>query len=74
MPLYSNPKIFKRSANTAFNALHNPGSKPPHSGIYRCEGCGVEVVAEQGRTFPPTHSHNAPAHVRWRLVAYPSTK
>lgn len=55
----------------AYDAIHNPGSATPYSGIYRCESCGIEVVSEQGNPMPPTHAAAAQGHaIRWRLVAY----
>jgi hypothetical protein len=54
MATYKDKSILIYVDSAAFDKLHNPGAVPPHSGIYRCQGCGVEIVAEQSRTFPPT--------------------
>ena len=48
------------------------GAVAPYSGIYRCEGCGLnEVFAkDQLLTVPSDHQHAAhQGAVRWRLVS-----
>jgi hypothetical protein len=55
-----------------YDQLHSPGTTPPHSGIYRCQGCGREIVAEQSRQFPPQNHHqhtSAQGVIAWRLIA-----
>jgi hypothetical protein len=57
----------------AFDAIHHPGGAPPFSGIYRCMGCGREIVAEQARQLPPQNHHQHTLQqgtIRWRLVVY----
>jgi hypothetical protein len=47
--------------------------KPPHSGIYKCTGCGHEIVAEQDRQFPPQNHHQHPVSqgkIRWKLIVF----
>lgn len=68
-------KLFQ-STSTEFDSFHKPGETPPHSGIYRCQGCGVEIVAEEARSFPPTractqhHPSGIAGDVRWKLLVY----
>jgi hypothetical protein len=72
MVWYKNKDYFQYSASEAYDKLYKPGDIPDHSGIYRCESCGAEVVAEHSRALPPTHAKAAQGHkVTWRLVAYP---
>lgn len=74
MVLYKDSKYFQTSDNQAFDRIFTPGTATPHSGIYRCEGCGHNItdVAEPGRKLPPQNSHqhtNQLVPIRWRLVA-----
>jgi len=74
MALYKHGQYLTQTQDAAFDPTYNPGAHVPHSGIYRCPGCGREVVAEQARTFPPQnhHQHNqqTQGHVRWQLLVY----
>jgi hypothetical protein len=57
----------------AFNQEYKPGSTPDHSGIFRCKGCGREVVGEQARTLPPQNHHQhtqSQGAVIWRMDVY----
>ena len=73
MALYNNINYLTQSNDNAFSVDYNPGTQPPHSGIYRCMGCGHEVVAEQSRQLPPQNHHQhsaAQGHIRWRMIVY----
>lgn len=73
MALYNNIKFLAQSDDKAFNATYSPGAQPPHSGIYRCPGCGREVVAEQSRQLPPQNHHQhsaAQGGVSWKMIVY----
>jgi hypothetical protein len=62
-----------QSDDGAFDKEHKPGEVPPHSGIYRCTGCGREIVAEEGRRFPTQNHHQHSTdqdHVRWKMIVY----
>lgn len=61
----------------AYDRVYEPGEIPPHSGIYRCEGCGREIVAEENRQFPPQNHHQhstSQGKIRWRLIVYADHK
>ena len=55
----------------------NPSSVLPYSGIYRCEGCGHEIVGKKERKFP---SQNQAQHslangpIEWHLVVAAAEK
>jgi len=77
MALYKKAEYLAQSTSDAFDALHSPGTQTPHSGIYRCEGCGHEIVSEGGKTFPPQNHHQhtvAQGTIRWRMTVYPVSK
>jgi len=59
------------SLSPAFDKEYNPGEMPDHPGIYRCSGCGSEIVAESSRPLPSdNHPKHAPTQgrIRWRLA------
>ena len=59
------------SMSPAFDEEYEPGATPAHSGIYRCRGCGCEIVAEAAKPLPfEEHPRHAPAQgiIRWRLA------
>jgi len=73
MALYKNGSYLKQSSDSAFDTDRSPGSATPHSGIYRCMGCGREVVSEDENPLPPQNHHqHAPGQgaIRWRLIVY----
>jgi hypothetical protein len=77
MALFKDSRYFKQSHDRAFDVDYNPGGATPHSGIYRCMGCGREIVSEEGRPFPPQNHHQhsvAQGRIRWRLIAYADHK
>jgi len=71
MSIYKDPRYLQVSSHAAFDVDHQPGQKPPYSGIYRCMGCGREIVAEQSGLFPPQNHHEhslVQRGIRWRLI------
>jgi hypothetical protein len=72
MALYKNGQYLTKSEDAAFDKEYDPGSIPPHSGIYRCTGCRREVVAEESRSLPPQNHHQHPGYtpVKWKLAVY----
>jgi len=73
MARYKYPQYVSESSDPMFDSISSPGVPTPHSGIYRCEGCGSEVAANQGNPLPPQNNHqHAPDQgtIRWRLVVY----
>ena len=77
MALYKNGNYLTQSNDAAFDVDHKPGETPPHSGIYRCIGCGREIVAEQERSFPPQNHHThtqSQGAILWRMIVYADHK
>lgn len=71
MSYYKYEQILNKIDSAAFDQLHSPGSKVPHSGIYRCAGCAREDANNQGDPFPPQNHHQhsaAQGTIRWQLV------
>ena len=70
---YKYPQFFTQSNSTMFDELSTPGSETPHSGIYRCEGCGHEITSVCGHTLPPQNHHQHLSNqgsIRWRFIAW----
>ncbi len=78
MALYRYEKFLQSSKpNDAWETLYTPGTKAPHSGIYRCEGCGDEIAANAGNPLPPQNHHQHTKEqgtIRWRLIVFPVQK
>lgn len=71
MATYKSSTYVKSSTSDVFDKLHSPGADTPHSGIYRCEGCGNEVASNKGNPLPPENNHqhtNRSVAIRWRLI------
>jgi hypothetical protein len=69
--------LFKRSndvevsVSPEFDKEYKPGETPLRTGIYRCRGCGCEVVADASKPLPlDEHPRHSPAQgaIRWRLA------
>lgn len=79
MPYYKYNTAFKQDNSAAFDSILTPGTRTPHSGVYRCTVCGFEVVSTEGHPLPPEHScsEHSPKWrcrhgvVRWQLVSAP---
>jgi hypothetical protein len=54
-----------------FDKTYTPGSTAAWSGIYRCDGCGREVVHTLDKSLPPQNHHQHTSDqgsIRWRLI------
>ena len=76
MALYKYQQYLAKSDDVAFDAIHNPGAITPHSGLYRCEGCGHEIASNAKNPLPPQNHHQhsaAQGAIRWRLILFAQT-
>ncbi len=74
MALYKNGNYLQQSNDAAFDKIYTPGSTPDHSGIFRCTGCGREVVSEHTRSLPTQNHHQhtrEQGEIRWKLIVWP---
>jgi len=54
-----------------FGITHQPGAITAHNGIYKCDGCGTEIVSTAGDPLPPQshHQHSLTQNaMAWRLI------
>jgi hypothetical protein len=73
MALFKYNQFLKQSQDAAFDTISGPAAVTPHSGIYRCEGCGREIAANKGNPLPPQNHHQhttAQGAIRWRLIVF----
>jgi hypothetical protein len=73
MAIYKSDSYLQKSEDAAFDADHKPGGNTPNSGIYRCMGCGREVVSEGAKPLPPQNHHQHTTQqgsIRWRMIVY----
>lgn len=71
MAIFKYQSFLINSDHSAFDQFYAPGTATPYSGIYRCEGCGVNEVSTFSHPLPPQNHHqHSPEQgpVRWRLV------
>ncbi len=69
--LYKYTQFVKQWDNGEFDKLYEPGSSGGWSGIYRCHGCGREVVHTMGKPLPPQNHHQhtlSQGKIQWRIV------
>jgi hypothetical protein len=73
MALYKYADYLAENDDAAFDQINHPATSAPHSGIYRCEGCGWEVASNGGQPLPPQNHHQHTQQqgwIRWRLVTF----
>lgn len=73
MALYKNGQLLQQSDSEAFDQTHSPGYATPHSGIYRCAGCGAEIASNEKNPLPPQNHHQHQSNqgtIRWQLLVY----
>jgi hypothetical protein len=74
MAMYKHQVYLQHSNDSSFDKIYPVGAQPDHSGIFRCEGCGREVVGEHGRTLPPQNHHQHTQQqgvIRWKMIVWP---
>ena len=73
MALYKNAQYVTSTTDVNFDKEHAPGTTVPYSAIYKCMGCGREIVSEENRIFPPQNHHQhtvAQGKIRWKMIVY----
>jgi hypothetical protein len=77
MSLYKNADYLSQSPSPEFDKIFTPGHATPHSGIYRCEGCGDEIASNVGNPLPAQNTRQHPPSagaIRWRMIVYAQQK
>jgi len=65
------------SPNPAFDLIYEPGSIALDPGIYRCTGCGYEIVLDKDQVFPPQNHHIHPliqGPIHWMMIVFAEQK
>ena len=57
MAAYKYGVYLAANQDAAFDQLFSPGAQTPFSGIFRCQGCGREIVSEFPKPLPPQNHH-----------------
>jgi hypothetical protein len=71
MAQYRYLHFLSHSADPKFESAHPPGTTTPQTGIYKCQGCGTEIVSNAGDPLPPSthHQHSlAQGGISWWLA------
>lgn len=68
---YKYSHFLTNTPDPRFDPAHPPGAVSPHSGIYKCQGCGCEVVARADEQLPALDHHQHAVKqggIAWRLA------
>jgi len=71
MAQYKFERYLKYSGDSIYYKPLPAGTPAPRSGIYRCDGCGLEVTALTAQPLPDKDHHPHAASqklVRWKLI------
>lgn len=74
MAHYQNASFLIQSQHIKFDKKYPAGATAPDSGIYRCIGCGHEIVAAKGQPLPIQNHHQHAFEfgtVSWQLIVCP---
>lgn len=73
MATYKSEDFLDKDESDEFDKLHLPGTVISFTGIYRCEGCGRELICGRGQALPLTNHHQHEDErlaVQWRLIVF----
>ncbi|WP_074632894.1 MULTISPECIES: hypothetical protein [Nitrosospira] len=74
MAHYQNASFLIQSQHIKFDKKYPPGTTVPDAGIYRCTGCGHEIVIANGQALPMQNQHQHAFEfgmVCWELIVCP---
>lgn len=71
MAFYQDRSFLIRFRQPGFDRRHSPGTFATAAGIYRCDGCGIEIAVKKGHALPSAEQHEhgfelGPA--KWQLI------
>lgn len=73
MASYKDNDYVTMVSSDVFDVDHRPATHAPLAGIYRCTGCGREIVAAAHEALPTDHHHSLNiGSIRWRLIVVPN--
>jgi hypothetical protein len=71
MAIYKNGLFLTKSNEACYDVVHAAGARAPNPGIFKCPGCGHEIVVPMGHTLPAEDHHEhtgSQGSVRWQLI------
>ncbi|HYJ05279.1 MAG TPA: hypothetical protein VEX43_09100 [Chthoniobacterales bacterium] len=71
MAQFKHLQLLTRLPDSKFDQAHASGATTPHSGIYKCQGCGTEIISTAGDPLPPPSHHQHSLNqggVAWQLI------
>jgi hypothetical protein len=71
MAFYKYGNFLTQQNSAEFDAVYQPNSATPISGVYRCQGCGLSATFVKGHNIPPQNHHQHTTQqgaIRWQLV------
>lgn len=71
MAAYKYSHYLTNSHDPRFDPALPPGAATPAPGIYKCQGCGREIVAQVEHPLPPSDHHQHALDqgaIAWRLI------
>lgn len=74
MAHYQNASFLIQSQHIKFDKTYPSGTNVPDAGIYRCKGCGHEIVIAKGQALPMQNRHQHAFEfgtVSWQLIVCP---
>lgn len=77
MAQYKYPQNLSQSTSAAFDTRYAPGTKVENPGIYRCAGCGEEVIVHKGQLLPAQNHHSharGEGKLEWQLLVFAQSK
>ena len=77
MAIYQHSSYLQGTTDRAFEVVYEPRTRPLDTGIYRCVGCGCEIIHEANSPLPTQNHHQHSIFqgpTRWRLVVRAETK
>jgi hypothetical protein len=70
---YKYREALMQTSNAAFDTRHAPGTSVQNTGLYRCTGCGDEMVFSKGQKLPALSQHQhepGQRKVEWQMLVF----
>lgn len=72
MAYFSEKAVLKKEGPLKYQIIRKSEEITPFSGIYKCVGCGREIVSAKSNPLPPQNDHQhdsaSEGEIRWQLI------